>query len=71
MKYIDLKPYEGRHVRISVPDDTGLKSSFNWYGILENVYEDRVKLITDSGQVMFIKLERILEFTTLRNGGDR
>lgn len=66
---IDLKPYEGEYVRIGVPDDTGFKSSFNWYGILEKVYEDRVKLITDAGHVMFIKFERILEFTTLRNGG--
>ena len=69
MEIIDLKPYEGERVRIGVPDDTGTKSTFNWYGILAKVHEDRVKLITDAGQVMFIKLERILEFTTLRNGG--
>ena len=66
---IDLKPYVGEYVRIGVPDDTGFKSSFNWYGVLAKVHEDRVKLITDAGQVMFIKFERILEFSTLRNGG--
>lgn len=71
MEHIDLKPYEGEHVRIGVPDDTGLKSSFNWYGILVKVHEDRVKLITDAGRVMFIQIERILEFSTLGNGGGR
>ena len=71
IEYIDLKPHEGEHVRIAVPDDTGLKSSFNWYGILEKVYKDRIKLITDTGQVMFIKLERIIEFSTRRSGDNR
>jgi len=71
LDFIDLKHYEGEHVRIGVPDDTGVKSTFNWYGVLAKVYEDRIKLMTDGGQVMFIKLERILEFSTLRNGGRR
>jgi len=34
---IDLKPYVGAHIRIGVPDDSGIKGSFNWYGILEKV----------------------------------
>jgi len=69
LEYIDLKDYEGTRVRIGVPDDMGKKSTFNWYGILAKVHEDRVKLITDSGRVMFIQIERILEFSTLGRGG--
>jgi hypothetical protein len=69
LEYTDLKPYQGERVRIAVPDDSGIKSTFNWYGFLVKVHKDRVKLITDSGRVMFIKLDRILEFSTLRNGG--
>lgn len=71
MEYTDLKPYQGERVRIAVPDDSGIKSTFNWYGFLVKVHEDRVKLITDAGQVMFIQIERILEFSTRRSGDNQ
>ena len=71
IEYNDLNPYVGAYIRVGVPDDTGRKSIFNWYGTLEKVYNDRIKLVTDTGQILFIKLERVIEFSTRGNGDNQ